>query len=62
MNGGTTLEGIFCERAVATLDFDCTKGNRVTQATAAMNQQAREFHFSPLRTAAPVKSGRRGAL
>jgi len=61
-NGGTKFKCIFCEHAVATLDFDYTKGNRGTQATAAMNQHARELHFSQLRTAASVKSGSRGAL
>ncbi len=61
MSGGTTFKGT-CEHAVATLGFDYTKGNRGTQAAAAMNQHARELRFSQLRTAALVKSGSRGAL
>jgi len=62
MNGGITFKCIFCEHSVATLDFDHTKSNRRTQAAVAMNQHARELHFSNLRTAVPMKSGNRGAL
>jgi len=62
LNGGITFKCIFCEHAVGTLDFDHTKGNRRTQAAAAINQHAKELHFSQLRMGAAVKSGSRGAL
>ena len=62
MNGSVTFKCIFCEHAVATMDFDQTAGNRRTQAAASINQHAKDLHFSRLRTAAPMKSGSRGAL
>jgi hypothetical protein len=49
MNGGITFYCIFCEHSVSTMDFDHAKGNRRTQAAAAMNQHARESH--PVQTA-----------
>jgi hypothetical protein len=62
MNGGITFKCIFCERAVATLDFDHTLGNRRTQAAAAINRHASEAHFSQIRTRTQLKSGSYGAL
>ena len=60
-SGGITLKCIFCGYTVATLDFDVTKGNRRTQAAAAINQHAKEMHSPQVRTA-EMKSGSRGAL
>ncbi len=62
LNGGVTFKCVFCEHTVITLGFDHTKGNRRTQAATAMNQHARELHFSQMRTSAPLKSGSCGAL
>jgi len=62
MNGGITFKCIFCEKTVATADFDHAKGNRRTQAAAAINQHVRELHYSRLGMAEPMKSGSRGAL
>ena len=62
MNGGITFYCIFCEHSVATMDFDHAKGNRRTQAAAAMNQHARESHSAQLRNAQIDKLGSRGAL
>jgi len=61
MNGGITFKCIFCERSVATLDFDRNKGNHRTQAATAMNKHVGEMHLSQLRAAASMKSGNRGA-
>jgi hypothetical protein len=48
MNNGITFRCIYCEHTVATLDFDQAKGNRRTQAAAAINQHAKELHASIL--------------
>jgi hypothetical protein len=62
MNGGVTFKCVACNHAVNTLEFDHTKGNRRTQAAAAINQHARELHFSQFRMTAPMKLGGRGVL
>jgi hypothetical protein len=59
VNDGITFKCIYCEHSVATLDFDHAKGNRRTQAAAAINQHARELHASKLRLAVPIKSAGR---
>jgi hypothetical protein len=59
MNGGVTFKCVACKHAVNTLEFDHAKGNRRTQAAAAINQHVRELHFAELRMTAPQKlSGR----
>ncbi len=50
-NGGIAFKCLVCGHAVNTLDFDHTKGNRRTQAAAAINQHAKESHASQLRMA-----------
>ncbi len=62
LNGGIRFKCVFCEHSVGTLDFDHTKGNRRTQAAAAINQHAKELHLSQIRFADPMKLGSRGAL
>jgi hypothetical protein len=61
-SGAIMFKCIFCEHSVITLDFDHMKGNRRTQAAAALNQHAKEMHFAQVRAAAPMRSGSRGAL
>jgi hypothetical protein len=62
MNGGITFKCIYCEHTVATLNFDPATGNRRTQAAGAINQHARELHFSKMRPATPIKLSSRGAF
>jgi len=62
MNGGITFKCIFCERSVATGDFDQTHGNRRTQAASAINRHASEEHFSQIRARVSLKSGSYGAI
>ncbi len=59
-NGGITFKCAFCEHVVAVLDFDPTKGNRRTQAAAAINQHATDSHSSQLLLTTQIKpvSGR----
>jgi hypothetical protein len=61
MNGGTAFKCTACEHSVNTLEFDHTKGNRRTQAAAAINEHARQMHLLPS-IPVPAKSGRYGAL
>jgi hypothetical protein len=50
MNGGTTFRCTFCEHRVTTLDFSSNKGNRRTQAAAAINQHVALSHLRASRT------------
>jgi hypothetical protein len=60
MNGGITFKCVYCGHIVTTLDFDSVKGNRRTQAAAAINQHAAELHLR--QQPAWTKLGSRGAL
>jgi len=60
LNGGITFQCTVCEFTVHTLDFDHTKGNRRTQAAAAVNQHVRELHPPRLRLDVPVRPVGRG--
>lgn len=59
-SGAITFKCIYCEHTVSTQIFDSLKGNRRTQAAAAMNQHAEELHLSSRHV--PTKLGLRGAL
>ena len=59
-DGGVAFRCIFCKHTVTTLDFDSAKGNRRTQAAAAMNQHAADVHL-PRPILVPVRVGSRGA-
>jgi len=61
-NGGITFKCVFCAHTVATLDFDQMKGNRRTQAAAAINQHAKELHYAQLQIAAPIKPNARSSF
>ena len=52
-NDGITFTCIYCPHSVATLDFDYEKGNRRTQAAAAINQHVKQGHASKVRIGAP---------
>jgi len=54
-NGGIKFKCAFCAHTIAILDFDQTKGNRRTQAAAAINQHTKELHYAQLQIAAPIK-------
>lgn len=56
--GGITFKCAFCQHSVATLDFDQMKGNRRTQAAAAINQHAKELHYAQLQIAGLLKPDR----
>ena len=57
INDGITFKCIVCEFSVNTLQFDHVKGNRRTQAAAAINEHAKSLHSLQLRTAAPIRRG-----
>jgi len=59
LNGGIAFTCIVCEFTVHTLDFDYGKGNRRTQAAAAVNQHVRESHPARVRADALPLSSRR---
>jgi hypothetical protein len=44
-NGRVTFKCIVCEQTVTTLNFNCTSGNRRTQAAAAINRHAAVLHL-----------------
>jgi len=60
LNGGIAFKCTICEFTVHTLDFDHTKGNRRTQAAAAVNNHVRELHPPRLRMDVPVRVAGRG--
>jgi hypothetical protein len=57
ISDGITFKCMACEFSVNTLEFDHMKGNRRTQAAAAMNEHAKTFHFPQLRISAPIPRG-----
>jgi len=62
INDGITFKCIACEFSVNTLEFDHRKGNRRTQAAAAINEHAKNLHSSQLRMPARIRRGTRGAF
>ncbi len=62
INDGITFKCIACEFSVNTLEFDHMKGNRRTQAAAAINEHAKSLHSSQLRIVAPLKRAAGGGF
>lgn len=62
LNGGIMFKCVFCKLSVSTLDLDQSKGNRRTQAAAAINQHVKELHLAQLGIEGPMKPGSHGAF
>ena len=60
LNGGIAFKCVFCEHTVTTQDFDSLRGNRRTQAAAAINEHAATLHSRE--TLTPAKQGSRSAF
>ncbi len=62
MTGGVLFKCVYCEHTVTTPDFDEAKGNRRTQAAAAIHQHAKELHANQVRAAESIKPGCYGVV